>query len=417
MFNTSLDRRRFLEVGAMGGLGLVGRACLTADELTASLPPARAITRGPKFHWFGYYDKLEFDPTNRYVLGMEVGFEHRSPKPMDVVHIGMVDLADGDRWIKLGESCAWCWQQGCMLQWIPGTQSQVLWNDRDGDHFVCRILDVATRERRTIPHPIYTVHPDGKTALSTSFSRLADVRPGYGYAGVPDPYRDDPAPTGDGIWHEDLQSGEHQLLLSIAQVASFGKPLATMVGAKHKFNHLLYNTDGSRFSFLHRWTGPKGRETRMLTAKPDGSDLRVVDDNGLTSHYWWRDPRHILALSSQPSHGVRFYLFEDGGDRRIDVVGEKAMTVDGHVSYLPGNKWILNDTYPQGGYQHPYLYQPATDRKVALGRFAAPAEYTGEWRCDTHPRFSRDGNLVVIDAPEQNSGRQLNLIEISGLVS
>ena len=115
-----------------------------------------------------------------------------------------------------------------MLQWIPGTQSQVLWNDRDGDHFVCRILDVATRERRTIPHPIYTLHPDGKTALSTSFSRLADVRPGYGYAGVPDPYRDDPAPTGDGIWRVDLQSGERQLLLSIAQAASFGKLLATM---------------------------------------------------------------------------------------------------------------------------------------------------------------------------------------------
>jgi hypothetical protein len=39
----------------------------------------RALTKGPKFHWFGYYDKLQFDPSGRYVLGMEVGFEHRSP--------------------------------------------------------------------------------------------------------------------------------------------------------------------------------------------------------------------------------------------------------------------------------------------------------------------------------------------------
>ena len=66
----------------------------------------RTITRGPKYHWFGYYDKLEFDPTSRYVLGMEVGFEHRSPKPDNVVKIGMVDLKDGDRWIELSESCA-----------------------------------------------------------------------------------------------------------------------------------------------------------------------------------------------------------------------------------------------------------------------------------------------------------------------
>ena len=44
------------------------------------LPVAKAITRGPRFHWFGYYDKLEFDPTGRYVLANEVesiSREHR----------------------------------------------------------------------------------------------------------------------------------------------------------------------------------------------------------------------------------------------------------------------------------------------------------------------------------------------------
>src|SRR6185369_6838399 len=106
----------------------------------AELPPVRAITKGPKFHWFGYYDKLEIDPTNRHVLGMEVGFENRTPTPDDVIKVGMVDLQDGDRWIELGESRAWCWQQGCMLQWLPGSSSEVIWNDRDGDHYVSHVL-------------------------------------------------------------------------------------------------------------------------------------------------------------------------------------------------------------------------------------------------------------------------------------
>ena len=88
------------------------------------LPPVRRITRGPRHHWFGYYDKLQFDPTGRYVLGMEVDFEHRSPTADDVIKIGMVDLEDGDRWIELGESRAWCWQQGCMLQWRPGSNDR-----------------------------------------------------------------------------------------------------------------------------------------------------------------------------------------------------------------------------------------------------------------------------------------------------
>ena len=60
-------------------------------------PPIRAITTGPKHHWFGYYDKLQFDPTGRYVLGMEVDFEHRSPLPDDVIKVGMIDLREGER--------------------------------------------------------------------------------------------------------------------------------------------------------------------------------------------------------------------------------------------------------------------------------------------------------------------------------
>ena len=40
--------------------------------------PCRAIARGPASHWFSYYDKYQFDPGNRYVLGMEVDFHDRT---------------------------------------------------------------------------------------------------------------------------------------------------------------------------------------------------------------------------------------------------------------------------------------------------------------------------------------------------
>ncbi len=39
--------------------------------------PTRAITRGPLFTGFGYYDKHEFDPSNRFVLANQVEFEGR----------------------------------------------------------------------------------------------------------------------------------------------------------------------------------------------------------------------------------------------------------------------------------------------------------------------------------------------------
>jgi hypothetical protein len=408
-------RREALRASVGGGLALAGFGRTFATTKT-ELPPVRTITRGPKFHWFGYYDKFEFDLTNRYVLGMEVDFEHRSPTPQDSISIGMVDLQDHDRWIDLGRSSAWCWQQGCMLQWVPGSQSDIMWNDRDSDHFCCHVMDVHTGQRRTIPHPIYTLSPDGKTGLSLDFSRLHDVRPGYGYAGVPDPNADQLVPRNTGIFRVDMQTGQQELIVSLGDIAARGARRPSMEGAKHKFNHLLFNQDASRFIFLHRWTGPKGRETRMYTSTPEGKDVRLLDDNGITSHFMWRDSQHILALSNQRTHGMRFYLFEDGGKGAIEVVGEKAMTSDGHCSYLPNKDWILNDTYPQAGFQHVFLYHVPTERQIFLGHFRAPPQYEGEWRCDTHPRYSRDGRMVVIDAPEPSTGRQLHLIDISEIV-
>ena len=153
-------------------------------------PPQRSnddrffpITQPPGFHWFSYYDKFQFDPTDRYALGMRVDFEHRLPTEEDVVALGMIDLADGNRWIDLGQSRAWCWQQGCMLQWRPGSDREVVWNDRDGDGYVSRVLDVETRKMRTLPRPIGTLSPDGKLALCEDYSRIWNFRAGYGLCG------------------------------------------------------------------------------------------------------------------------------------------------------------------------------------------------------------------------------------------
>lgn len=413
---TSLHRRAFLKTAA---LGLAAGGSLLAADAGQKLPPVRTITRGPKHHWFSYYDKLQFDPTSRYALGMEVDFEHRSPTRDDAIKVGMVDLADNDRWIELGESRAWCWQQGCMLQWRPGSKTEILWNDRQSDRFVCHILDVASGKKRTIPHPVYSVSPCGDWAVSLDFRRVNDMRPGYGYAGVPDPNAGRLAPDDSGLFRVDLLSGEQKLLLSLAEIAAIPSEKLDLAGAKHWFNHLLINPDGSRFEFLNRWRkeGQSGFTTRMLTAAADGTDVRVIDPSGYTSHFIWRDPGHILAWSRAESHGDAFYLFEDRRGGKIEVVGQGVMTRNGHCSYLPGNQWILNDSYPdKNRNQNPYLYHVASGRVVPLGSFPSPKEYAGEWRCDTHPRFSPDGKLVCVDSPLMDQGRQMHLIDIRSIV-
>jgi hypothetical protein len=414
-----LLRRAAISLPALGvGPALWSAAAKASD---GKLPPVRQITRGPEFHWFGYYDKLQFCPQNRFVLSNQVDFEGRSPRPDDVIRVGIVDTQNGDEWIELGETRAWGWQQGCMLQWLPGSEHEIIWNDRDDDKFVCHILNVETRERRTLPHAVYNVSPDGKWAVATDFARLNDRRPGYGYAGIPDKHKEVPAPSNSGIWTVDLASGKRELIFSLEQASQIpydgGPEWQFSDKTRHWFNHLLINTDGSRLWFLHRWTNGRGWATRAFTINRDGSDPYILDPHGRTSHFIWRDPQHVMAWSWHPSHNNAFYLYKDKTDI-VEPVGLEVMTENGHNTYVPetNGEWVLNDTYPdKNRLQHPYLYHVPTSRKVPIGHFPSPPAYSGEWRCDTHPRSSRDGKLVCVDSPH-NGGRQLYLIDISSII-
>src|SRR4051794_11589818 len=120
-----MNRRTFL-----GALAVVSGSRAIAQPL----PPVRAITKGPRFHWFGYYDKLQFDPTSRFALGASNDFQHRLVTAADRMKVGMVDLENGDKWIEFGETKSWSWHQTCMLQWLPGSKDEVIWNDRQGSN-------------------------------------------------------------------------------------------------------------------------------------------------------------------------------------------------------------------------------------------------------------------------------------------
>ncbi len=388
--------------------------------------PARVITTPPGHYWFGYYDKLQFDPTGRYVLAARVDFEGRSPEPEDTIVVGYIDLKSGDRWIPIGTSVAWGWQQGCMLQFIPGSNSRVVWNDREGGKYVSHVFDILSGEQRTFPFPVYTISPDGNTALTVDFERINDLRPGYGYAGIPDPNREEIAPDDAGIYRCDLENGERELIISISEVAALPRDMnrdesfSDIQSRKNWFNHLLFNTDGTRFVFLYRWKSPSksavgGFGTLMYSSDLDGKDIRLVDGSGYTSHFIWRDPDH-LAMWTRYRGVDGFYLFKDDGSESARPIGPGIMTRNGHNTYLTGNEWILNDTYPdEERMQHVYLYHIATGKRVTIGDFYLDPVYSGEWRCDTHPRSSPDGTTVVIDCPVGDQGRQQVLLDISSV--
>lgn len=422
-----MDRRAFVQKTSLAGLHFsvpffhIGKGKSAASEVTP-------ITRGDRQHWFGYYDKWQIDPTGRYALGMQVDLLFRSPEPADKVDIGIIDLENNFTWKKIGESTAWGWQQGCMLQWVPGSSEEVIWNDRLGDRFVSRFYNIRTKVEKIFPMAIYTLSPDGAFALSADFNRIQDLRPGYGYAGIPDPFANTQAPAEVGIYKLDLKTMQHELIISLAEMAMIPHLGASIADNWHYFNHLLVSPDSGRFIFLHRWRAARldpvtkkgpGFVTRLFTANKNGKDLYMLDPSGYTSHFIWRDPQHICAWTKPEGKKEAFYLFKDKTEE-IEIVGENDMPVNGHNTYVPNTnqEWILNDTYPSKNerLQTLYLYHVPSKRKVILGQFFEPEKFSGEWRCDLHPRCDQQGKRVFFDSTHEGGKRQMYMIDIDHLV-
>ncbi len=404
-----MDRREFL-TSLVASSAVYGAA-------SGELPPVRAITKGPRFHWFGYYDKRQFDVTSRYALGVSNDFQHRLPTAEDKIKLGMVDTGDGDRWIELGEGNCWSWHQTCMIQWLPGSTEEVIWNDRQGTRFVSHIVNVRTREKRTLAKPIYCLSPDGRFALVNDFARSFSMRPETGYAGGIDPYSAELAPSKSGIWRIDMKSGASELIVSLAAVVKIPLRSGDWSESKHYFDHLLISPDSKRFTFLQRWGKGVGTgfRTRMFTANVDGTNMRVIDDSGKASHFNWRDSRTLILWTNHPSHGDSWYVIDEP-TIKYEALNPQVMSKNGHISYLPGKRWILSDTAPdQDRKQLQYLYDTKTHRTIPLGAFYAAPEYRGFWRCDTTPRFSPDSKKIIFDSPHDGKGRQMYLIDISGV--
>ena len=378
--------------------------------------PARRVTGGAH-HFFGYYDKSPWDASGRYLLAMQVDFIDRMPTPADSARIGMVDLEDGNRWIPLAQTSAWCWQQGAMLQWLPDAPDrEVIYNQREGDRFISVAQDVFSGQTRELPRAIYAVN--GSQALCLNFARNNRTRPGYGYAGGGDPWTREPHPAEDGIFWMNLETGDNRLIISLDQLRDF-QPLPSMARGQHWCNHIHIAPDGSNFICLHRWGDPAegGRyfTDRLFSAKLDGSELcRVADDH--VSHLDFFAPEVVLAWARMPSIGDRFFLFRRcAGD--FEILGDGILDSDGHCSFSPDRRWLLTDSYPDADDMRTLiLFHLESETRIDIGKFYSPPMLSGSLRCDLHPRWNRDGTQVCIDSAHEGE-RQMYIIDVSEVVN
>jgi hypothetical protein len=379
---------------------------------------AHAVTSGPLNHFFGYYGMQPWDVTGKYLLALEVQSQEHPPLPDEKAVVGMVETSN-DKFIPLSQTSTWNFQQGAMMHWLPNSSgSEIIFNDRVEDRVVSVILNVHTLERRILGRAIAALSHDGKSALGLNFGRLAWTRPGYGYAGVPDPFLHEAQPSDDGIYLIDVETGDERRIVALSDILALKNRPHDL--GKHPlfFIHPMFNANDQRFAFFVEYIHhplPKfwrfRLRTGMFTVGKDGEDLRCVIDYGKVSHFDWRNSNEILVWAKIQDKEC-FHLITDGTgeDRQISP---SLLTEDGHGSFSPDGKWVLVDTYPnEERFSTLKLYNWADGDQIILGKFYADPKFVGEIRCDLHPRWNRNGMEVCFDSVHERI-RQVYVLDVS----
>ena len=298
--------------------------------------------------------------------------------------------------LQIAETDSWNWQQGCMLQWHPTIKNQIIFNNYDvnTNQYFSSVIDITGKLIREYEFPVNNVSRCGKFALGLNYDRLAVMRPDYGYFNRKDIKL--PSNEDDGIWNINLETGKVDLILTLEQLRQLSYS-STMDGAMHKVNHIYINPDGTRFMFLHRWIGPAGRFMRLITAKPEGSDLMILNGDKMTSHCCWLNDDQILSFC-QVKSTVGYFKFFDRTDK-VELFDENMPVVDGHPSLSHDGNFIITDTYPdKSRMSYIYLFNLKDKQLRKIGRFHQPVRYKGEMRIDLHPKWNVGGKTVFFES-------------------
>jgi hypothetical protein len=353
--------------------------------------------------FFGYYDKSPWDGSGRYMLCMRANDTWSDPDPLGEAEILLIDTYDENNFQKLASTHTWNVQQGCMAQWLgPSFRESILFNDLRDGRYCSIVLNVITREERVLPMPVYTVSADGRTALTLDFSRLHNLRPGYGYSALKEKTEGVELPDEICIWKMNLETGGITPLLKYADFANFQpRPEMQEEGAVHKVNHLMLSPNGKRFMVLYRWFVGQRKYTRLITCNIDGTDMYVLSDDDMVSHCYWKDDEHIIAFENKRDGGTGYYLMKDKTQEYQHLWPK--LSNDGHPSYCPtDNNLVVFDTYPDRARIQEVKVARDTDVEgkgiKVLARVFAPFKYDNDTRCDLHPRWSRDGRKICFDA-------------------
>lgn len=396
--------------------------------------------------WFGYYnyDTLNHDGTKmlcnkRLSESDDIGSD-------DQLELGYYDLITKE-WHHIANTKAFNWQQGAMMQWLPGAgnENKVIFNCVDDGHIKSCIQDISTGESKILNWSIYGITPNGKKSIALDFERSYWCR-AYHYYSVSNAEKDGRVLESDGIFEIDLENNSRKTLIDIKDIIALDSdPNFDLM--KHWVEHIMISPSGTRFCFLHRFSSidnVKSYQTRLIISNIDGSNMQVIPGwrNHLWSHFGWQKDdgfaiyshkkislggsqqkassvvktnsfnykakRYVIEIIKKfipasikhrvQNSGYQYYrLNTDGKFELMDTWGGYVFGVDGHPSFTNDGKYMLTDSYPDENNMRRYIVYNTENKKSLIIAQMPENRTPGNAACDLHPKLSRNNNMVGFD--------------------
>lgn len=392
--------------------------------------------------WFGYYNYDVINYDGRRMLCNRASFDGRAISTNDTLELGWYGLNDG-KWNNIGETNSFNWPQGAMLQWLPGSISEVIYNRAQNGHFQSVIYNTDTKEERIIESPVYCVHPSGDYAITLNYERSYWCR-AYHYQSIVNEKYNVRIANDDGVFKVDLHDGTSKRIIDIKDIVKLDS-IPSFQTCKHWLEHVMLNPTGNRLALLHRFTTADGYGTRIITARTDGTELAVVEgwkDHDY-SHLGWIDddsfviysvvrlspytfscadnrtgeskknkqpisikikksvrniiPPRLIDLLRGRKKGYDVFRVNNSQFQYTRSFNQSIFCIDGHPSFTADGRYMITDTYPDNkGYRKLIIYDTLEDNSYIVGRFFSPLRRTPA-ACDLHPKLCFHDSIIVVD--------------------
>lgn len=343
--------------------------------------------------FFGYFDASPWSPNGRHYV------VHHVINDGPTADIIVYDLEKMARY-RVGTTTTWTWQQGAMPRWIMyGGEACLAFNTINDGQIGTRLHSPVRGNIGFLSQPLQAVNETFGLLYSINYLRLSANKTEYGYDVSATNMPADLPMEEDGIWATHTASGGTELIVSLSTLLE-NSPRPEMEHSVHEVNHISVAPGGKRFVFIHRYRGRSGQFSRLYLANYDGSNLALVLDDDMVSHYTWMSDLSLLVWARTHGHGDRYYMIDmETGEIEAVPADTANRWGDGHPTCHVRSNRIVTDSYPdRKRQQHLFELDIKTFEPRRLADFFLPVQFHGGRRIDLHPRWHPDGTRISVDA-------------------